>query len=113
MDDPLFAILDDIAQTAKGGTSGHNDASSNRFGDQQLLDHESQYYASQQPVQRLHRDHDFLDQRRDGSRYAEEDEYRHPQGEQTRCRMFLRPRCDTDIMEKRASTFKALTLHLV
>lgn len=82
MDDPLFALLDDIAQTAKGGANGHHDGALNHFGDQQLLDNEPQHYASQQPTQSLLRDDDFPGQRRDESRYAEEDECQQPQGEQ-------------------------------
>ncbi|RDI80773.1 hypothetical protein Vi05172_g9233 [Venturia inaequalis] len=80
MADPLFALLDDIAQTAKGGASGHHDGISNRRGDHQSLDNEPQYYPTQQPAQSFHRDDTLLGPRRDGSRYADEDEYRKPQG---------------------------------
>lgn len=101
MDDPLFAILDDIAQTAKGGASGHHDGTSNRFGDHQLLDDEPKSYVSQQPAQSLRRDGDFPDQRRDESRYVDEDENRRqPQGEQALFTMFLLLRSDTDLVEE-------------
>lgn len=85
MDDRLFALLDDIAETAKGGATGHHDDTSNRFGDQ---DNEAQYYTSQQPAQRLRRNGDLLGQRRDTTRYANEDEDRKPEGEQAQCRHF-------------------------
>lgn len=101
MDDPLFAILDDIAHTAKGGASGHHDGTSNRFGDHQLLDDKPKYYVSQQPAQSLRRDEDFPDQRRDESRYADEDKYlQQPQGEQALFTTFPLLRSDTDLVEE-------------
>jgi hypothetical protein len=84
MDDPLFALLDDIAETAQGGS--HHDGGSKKFGGHQLLDNEPQYYVSQQPVQNFFDNDGFpQDGRLDESRYHDEGDHRRPQGEQAQC----------------------------
>jgi hypothetical protein len=80
MDDPIFALLDDIAETARGG--GHHKGVSNHFDEHQLLDNEPQCYVPQQTVPSFHGDGGFpQDGRRDESSYRDEGDYRQPQGE--------------------------------
>jgi hypothetical protein len=78
MDDPLFALLDDIAETARGG---HNGVPSN-FDEHQLLDDEPQHYVSQQVPQNFHGVDEFSQNGQRGeSGYEGEDDHRQPQGE--------------------------------
>jgi hypothetical protein len=78
MDDPLFALLDDIAETARGD---HIGAPSN-FDEHQLLDNEPQHYVSQQVPQNFYGVNEFSQNGRQGeSRDYDEDDRQQPQGE--------------------------------
>jgi hypothetical protein len=104
MDDPLFALLDDIAETARDGS--HHDGGSHNFGNHQLLDDEPQYYESQQLAQSFHGNSGFpQDGRRDESRNPDKGYYRRPQGEQAQCMTPLRRRHDTKIIQEGSRHF--------
>lgn len=101
MDDPLFALLDDIAQTAKDGGQRHG--MSNSFNNHQLPDNKPQYYPQQHPAQNVRGDDKFENKSRGESRCTREGEYGQPQGQ---CMTPLRSCHDNDRIEKRADTFK-------
>lgn len=87
MDDPLFALLDDIAETARGG---YNGVPSN-LDEHQLLDNEPQHYVSHQVPQNFYGLNEFSqDERLGESGYYGEDDRRQSQGELTQLTMSLR-----------------------